>query len=170
VFGESPVARALERMGAALDWDVRVGLEPLTADTSAVVVASHGRGELAVLRAALSAEVGYIALVASRRRAAGVLDELGATEAERGRIHAPAGLDIGARSAAEIALSVCAGIVAARPRVARVPDAPAPPGPAVAVDPVCGMEVLVEDGALQAGDVYFCGPGCLAAWRARATR
>jgi hypothetical protein len=29
------------------------------------------------------------------------------------------------------------------------------------------MEVLVEDGALQAGDVYFCGPGCLAAWRAR---
>ena len=45
---------------------------------------------------------------------------------------------------------------------ARVPDAPAPPGPAVALDPVCGMEVLVEDGALQAGDVYFCGPGCLA--------
>jgi xanthine dehydrogenase accessory factor len=99
-----------------------------------------------------------------------VLDELGAPEDERGRIHAPAGLDIGARSAAEIALSVCAGIVAARPRVARVPDAPAPPGPTVAVDPVCGMEVLVEDGALQAGDVYFCGPGCLAAWRARATR
>ena len=99
-----------------------------------------------------------------------MLDELGATEGERGRIHAPAGLDIGARSAAEIALSVCAGIVAARPRVARVPDAPAPPGPTVAVDPICGMEVLVEDGALQAGDVYFCGPGCLAAWRARATR
>jgi len=51
--------------------------------------------------------------------------------------------------------------------VVGVPDAPAPPGPTVAVDPVCGMEVLVEDGALQAGDVYFCGPGCLAAWRAR---
>ena len=71
------------RVGAALDWDVRTGLDPLSPDTSAVVVASHGRGELAVLRAALSAGVGYIALVASRRRAAGVLDELGATEAER---------------------------------------------------------------------------------------
>jgi xanthine dehydrogenase accessory factor len=167
VFGESPVARALVRVGAALDWDVRLGLDPLTPDTSAVVVASHGRGELPVLRAALDAEVDHIALVASRRRAAGVLAELGATDAERARIHAPAGLDIGARSAGEIALSVCAAIVAARPRVARVPDAPVPPGPAVAVDPVCGMEVLVEDGALQAGEVYFCGPGCLAAWRAR---
>jgi xanthine dehydrogenase accessory factor len=167
VFGESPVARALVRVGAALDWDVRLGLDPLTPDTSAVVVASHGRGELPVLRAALDAEVDHIALVASRRRAAGVLDELGATDAERARIHAPAGLDIGARSAGEIALSVCAAIVAARPRVARVPDAPVPPGPAVAVDPVCGMEVLVEAGALQAGDMYFCGPGCLAAWRAR---
>ena len=137
----------------------------------AVVVASHGRDELRVLRAALDADVAYIALVASRRRAAGVLGELSATEVERARIHAPAGLDIGARSAAEIALSVCAGIVAARPRVARVADTPVAPGPVVAVDPICGMEVLVEEeGALQAGDVYFCGPGCLAAWQARITR
>lgn len=171
VFGESPVARALLRVGAALEWDVRAGLDPLTADTSAVVVASHGRDEIPVLRAALDADVEYIALVASRRRAAGVLDALGATEADRARIHAPAGLDIGARSAGEIALSICAGIVAARPRVARPRrddlGGPTPPGPVVARDPVCGMEVLVEEGALQAGDVYFCGPGCLAAWQAR---
>ena len=39
------------------------------------------------------------------------------------------------------------------------PTRPPRPVPAVAVDPICGMEVLVEDGALQAGDVYFCGPG-----------
>jgi xanthine dehydrogenase accessory factor len=171
VFGESPVARALERVGAALDWDVRVGLEPLTADTSAVVVASHGRDEIRVLRAALDAGVDYIALVASRRRAAGVLRELVATDDERARIQAPAGLDIGARSAGEIALSVCAGIVAARPRVAQPRrDDPAPPAsaPMVAVDPICGMEVLAGEGTLQAGDAYFCGPGCLAAWQARA--
>jgi xanthine dehydrogenase accessory factor len=167
VFGESPVARALVRVGAALDWDMRADLDPLTADTSAVVVASHGRGELPVLRAALAASVDYIALVASRRRAAAVLDELGITEVERARIHAPAGMDIGARSAAEIALSVCAGIVAARPRVARVTDAPVAPGPVVAVDPICGMEVLVGADTPQAGEVYFCGPGCLAAWQAR---
>jgi xanthine dehydrogenase accessory factor len=39
VYGESPVARALERLGTALDWDMRPGLDPVTADTSAVVVA-----------------------------------------------------------------------------------------------------------------------------------
>ena len=157
VFGESPVARAIARVGAAVDWDVRVGLEPLTADTSAVVVASHGRDEIPVLRAALDADVDYIALVASRRRAAGVLDELGATDGERSRIHAPAGLDIGARSPGEIALSVCAGIVAARPRVARPAVGP-PPNPTVAVDPICGMEVLVGDGTLQAGGRVLLRP------------
>jgi xanthine dehydrogenase accessory factor len=167
VFGESPVARALERVGAALDWDVRLGPEPLTPDTSAVVAASHGRDEIRVLRAALDVGVDYIALVASRRRAAGVLEELGATDDERARIHAPAGLDIGARSAGEIALSVCAGIVAARPRVARPRATPPAPAAAVAVDPICGMRVLVGEGTLQAGDAYFCGPGCLAAWQAR---
>ena len=167
VFGESPVARALVRVGAALDWDVRAGLDPLTADTSAVVVASHGRDELPVLRAALDADVDYIALVASRRRAAGVLDELGATDGERARIHAPAGLDIGARSARR--RSRCRSAPGSSPLGRGWPGPPLapPPGPGVAVDPICGMEVLVGDGTLQAGDVYFCGPGCLLAWQAR---
>jgi xanthine dehydrogenase accessory factor len=166
VFGESPVARALERVGAAMDWDVRPGLDPLTADTSAVVVASHGRDELPVLRAALDEGVAYIALVASRKRAAGVLDELGATEVERARIQAPAGLDIGARSAAEIALSICAGIVASRPRLPRLAIAETV-RTTVAIDPVCGMEVAVSPASLHVGDVYFCGPGCMASWRAQ---
>jgi xanthine dehydrogenase accessory factor len=169
VFGESPVARALERVGAAMEWDMRPGLDPVTTDTSAVVVASHGRDELPVLRAALDQGVAYIALVASRKRAAGVLDELGATEVERARIQAPAGLDIGARSAAEIALSICAGIVASRPRLSHV--APGRGGleelvrATVAIDPVCGMEVAISPASLHVGDVYFCGPGCMASWQ-----
>jgi xanthine dehydrogenase accessory factor len=165
VYGESPVARALERLGTALDWDMRPGLDPVTADTSAVVVASHGRDELPVLRAALDEGVGYIALVASRRRAAGVLDDLGATDVERARIHAPAGLDIGARSAGEIALSICAGIVSSRPRLARRTVVEAVRA-AVAVDPVCGMEVAVSPASLHVGEVYFCGAGCMTSWRA----
>jgi xanthine dehydrogenase accessory factor len=169
VFGESPVARALERVGAAMEWDMRPGLHPVTADTSAVVVASHGRDELPVLRAALDEGVAYIALVASRKRAAGVLDELGATEVERARIQAPAGLDIGARSASEIALSICAGIVASRPRLAQLAPVYADDAEAVrtavAIDPVCGMEVAVSPASLHVGDVYFCGPGCMASWQ-----
>lgn len=180
VYGEAPVARALVRVGNSLDWDVRSGVDPaapIAADTSAVVVASHGRDEATVLRAALAAGVGYIALVASRRRSAGVLEELaalGVDEGQRGRIHAPAGLDIGARTAAEIALSVFADIVANRPRAA-VPQATAEPasGPlavpgigtvATASDPVCGMDVAVTPSSISAqhaGDaVYFCGTGC----------
>jgi xanthine dehydrogenase accessory factor len=168
------VARAVVRVGHALDWDVRAGVDPgaaIAPDTAAVVVASHGRDEAAVLRAALRAEVPYVALVASRRRAAGVLDDLaaqGVPTGQRERIHAPAGLDIGARTAPEIALSVFAEIVAQRPRVvlpAGSPaEVPAAGEPEVAIDPVCGMEVAVTTASITAqhdGEtVHFCGTGC----------
>jgi hypothetical protein len=73
------------------------------------------------------------------------------------------GLDIGARSAGEIALSICAGIVSSRPRLARRAVAEAVRA-AVAVDPICGMEVAVSPASLHVGDVYFCGAGCMASW------
>jgi xanthine dehydrogenase accessory factor len=170
VHGDAPVARALVRVGHALDWDVRSGTDagaPVAPDTSAVVVAAHGRDEAPVLLAALRAEVPYVALVASRRRAAAVLAELDVPDEQRARIHAPAGLDIGARTAPEIALSVFADIVARRPRV-RIPDvgsaATVAPAVEVARDPVCGMEVAVTPESLSAQHagvaVYFCGTGC----------
>lgn len=173
VFGEAPVARALVRVGHALDWDVRSSVDagaPIATDTSAVVVASHGRDEATVLRAALKADVPYIALVASRRRSAAVLAELAVDAEQRDRIHAPAGLDIGARTAQEIALSVFADIVANRPRVT-IPDGlpgqvAASPEPSIATarDPVCGMTVAVSAASLSAQHAgvttYFCGTGC----------
>jgi xanthine dehydrogenase accessory factor len=167
VHGEAPVARALVRVGTALDWDVRAGVDasaPISPDTSAVVVASHGRDEATVLRRALQAGVGYVALVASRRRSVGVLAELAAVGVDGSRVHAPAGLDIGARTAGEIALSVFADIVACRPRVVvPVPDG-ATAEPAVARDPVCGMDVAVTSSSIavqHAGaPVFFCGTGC----------
>lgn len=173
VFGEAPVARALVRVGHALDWDVRSSVDagvPIAADTSAVVVASHGRDEATVLRAALKADVPYIALVASRKRSVAVLAELGVDAEQRDRIHAPAGLDIGSRTAQEIALSVFAEIVCHRPRV-NIPDGlsgqvAASPEPLIetARDPVCGMTVAVSAASLSAQHAgvttYFCGTGC----------
>ena len=67
--------------------------------------------EAGMIRAALDAGVGYIGLVASRKRGAAVLAEMTLTDAERGRVHTPAGLDIGARNAPEVALSIVAEIV-----------------------------------------------------------
>jgi xanthine dehydrogenase accessory factor len=63
---------------------------------------------------ALAAPAPYIALIASSKRAGLVLDYLrqeGVAEAEFRRIHAPAGLDLGAKTAEEIALSVLSEIV-----------------------------------------------------------
>jgi xanthine dehydrogenase accessory factor len=165
VYGHAPVARALVEVGRALGHDVRAveSTAPLPADLAAVVVAAHGRDEEPVLTAATRAGVPYVGLVASRRRGAAVLAPLDLTDEEQAGVHTPAGLDIGARTPAEIALSVYAEIVALRPRRARAP-APAQPAVAEAVDPVCGMTIAVTTATLSAShagrSVYFCGPGC----------
>ncbi|MEV0285109.1 MULTISPECIES: XdhC family protein [unclassified Kribbella] len=166
VFGDAPIARALGRVGEALGYEIRaVGNpeEPFPADTAAVVVASHGRHEERVLTAAIRAGVPYVALVASRRRGHAVVAGLDLSEDEKARVHTPAGLDIGARAAPEIALSVLAEIIATRPQPARQVSVPSVL-PAEAVDPVCGMTVAVTAASLRLehnGRVWhFCGPGC----------
>ena len=91
--------------------DSEDGSEP--ADATAVVIASHGGPEAEMIRAALDAGVGYIGLVASKVRGASILDGLGLSEAERARVHTPVGLAIGAKTAAEIAVSIVAEVIQA---------------------------------------------------------
>jgi xanthine dehydrogenase accessory factor len=173
VHGTAPIAQALRAGGAALGFATRGGDQeaPLTPDAAAVVVATHGRGEEALLAGALGAGVPYVGLVASRRRGAAVLAGLDVEETARDRVHTPAGLAIGAATPEEVALSILAEIVASRPRPRRGTgehDEGMAPGPgegtATAVDPVCGMTVVAappspwadHDGARR----WFCGPGC----------
>jgi xanthine dehydrogenase accessory factor len=66
------------------------------------------------LLASLPSAAGYVGLLGSRRRLAGRLARLrasGVSESDLSRLKAPIGLDIGARSAWEIAASVMAEIV-----------------------------------------------------------
>jgi xanthine dehydrogenase accessory factor len=155
VVGESPVARALADLGPRLGLDV--GPEA-GADDLALVVASHGRDEQDALAAALAGHVPYVGLVASRRRGAAVVEELRSAGVDVSRLRTPAGLDIGARTPAEIALSILAEVVSVRRARTVAPVA------AVAIDPVCGMEVpaaapspsVVRDGET----VWFCCDGC----------
>jgi xanthine dehydrogenase accessory factor len=181
VVGETPIAGAVLRLGAELGWNV-VGvdgehLEPRSADL-ALVVAAHGRDELHTLRRGLESGLPYVGLVASRKRGDGVLAELrgdGVPDDLLARVDVPAGLDIGARTPAEVALSILASIVAVH-RGGRVEGsghvhAPAITSVATTVDPICGMTVaaLPSTPSLQYNGetVYFCCDGCKAKFEAQ---
>ena len=89
-----------------------------------VVVSTQGRGDEAALLAALSVEADYVAFVGSRNKA----DKLKATLAKQGvaderlaGLKAPAGLDLGAITPEEIAMSILAEITVERRRGQRIP-------------------------------------------------
>jgi xanthine dehydrogenase accessory factor len=169
VEGDLPISHALLSIGAELGLDtvaVTGGeFAPRPGDL-ALVVAGHGRDELPALRRGLEAGLPYVGLVASRKRGHGVLGELrsdGLDPELLERIDTPAGLNIGARTAPEIALSILARIVEVRRR-----EAAAPVAATRAIDPVCGMEVVVmadTPAVVHAGETFhFCGAGCKAAF------
>jgi xanthine dehydrogenase accessory factor len=143
IVGSTPVADALLRLADVLDYATARSLPGGTPpeNAAAVIIASHGRDEHEAIRLALEAGVPYIALVASRRRGAAVLDELDLTPEQRDRVKTPAGLDIGARTAAEVALSILAELVE-KLRADRPHATPGPPVPAsqpIPVEPAAGV-------------------------------
>jgi xanthine dehydrogenase accessory factor len=128
VIGNTPIAAALADLGTRVGYAVITSddaPDKVDADAAAVVVASHGRGEERTLEAALEAGVPYVALVASARRGTAVRDALDVPQELRDQVRTPAGLDIGARTPAEIALAILAEIVASRTDPALSPGAPA---------------------------------------------
>jgi xanthine dehydrogenase accessory factor len=156
----------------------------------AVVVASQGHYDEPALETVLRAGAPYVGLLASRKRGETVRAWLRECQVPHlDRLHNPAGLDLGARSPEEVALSILAEIVQSgtrRPAAAgldvHADAAPVAPGStptfagrmlqmaaapgAVAIDPVCHMEVEVA-GARHVAEVdgvmyYFCCPGCRA--------
>ncbi|HSM09231.1 MAG TPA: XdhC family protein [Gemmatimonadota bacterium] len=156
------------------------------------VVATHGEYDEPALRAAFATDVPYIGLVASPKRGSSVRTSLaaaGVSEKDLARMKFPAGLDIGARRGDEIALSIMAEIIQVRQGLealtwedgaeAAAGDSDAgggvsaktrAAGPAVAIDPICRMEVKVE-GALHTHEWdgrtwYFCCDGCRAKFAA----
>jgi xanthine dehydrogenase accessory factor len=134
------------------------------------VVASQGHYDEAALAPLLAAEPAFVGLLASPRRGAAVkalLAEQGVAPERLDRISVPVGLDIGARTPGDVAISIVAQIVASSPQRAAVE---ATTLPAAAFDPVCGMEVdlatalhRIEHG----GRTYaFCCAGCRASFAA----
>jgi xanthine dehydrogenase accessory factor len=169
IFGSAPVARALADLSRQAGYEVNQTEDAeaqLPGDTSAVVIATLGRFDEQAIMLALAAGVPYIGLVASRKRGTAVLDGLGLSDADRARIHTPAGLDIGAQTPAEIAVSILAEIVATNGSAAVAGPEPAPAAAeATAIDPVCGMSVAAVEATLHVEEegltTWFCSEGCM---------
>jgi xanthine dehydrogenase accessory factor len=212
VVGATPVADALVRVGRSLDYEVvwavdsdarhdvgprasaagatvvvlgeLDGVLSISGSDVAAVVASQGHDDDLALETILKRGVSYVGLVASRKRGAAIRASLG----ERGvpgieTIRSPAGLDLGARVPAEVALSVLAEIVKLSPSLspaygatcgaqeaaavstanAAPADPPAAPR-AYAIDPVCGMKIEIgstrHTAELDGVTYYFCCSHC----------
>ncbi len=190
VLGYEAIAAALVRIGQALRFQITVidpvatrealpqadrvvntlnlPSLPMTSSTS-IVIATHGRFDEDALEQALRTSASYIALVASRKRAGVILQRLrerGIPHEALSRVKSPAGLDIGAATAEEIALSIMAEIVQeSRRGAAKENSTETPPRPtAEAQDPICGMLVTVATARYtseyRGEQVYFCCEAC----------
>jgi len=197
LFGSSPAVRVLARIGHAMG--CRVGVVDPNADKADfpeaegvlrtispdavprgahVLVATMGEGDLEAIEAVVTRAPVYLGIIASPKRFAQLRDALlarGMSREALAGIAAPAGLDIGARTPEEIAVSIMAQIVERRRSASKVPKTAEPAeAPREATDPVCGMSVTIA-GASQTAEVhgvqyYFCCSGCRAKFLADSTR
>jgi xanthine dehydrogenase accessory factor len=192
LIGASPINAALQQLAPVLDFAVSQvddsSLQQARIDEHTfVVIATHGLYDENVLEHVLVSPAAYIGMVSSPRRAEACrnyLRESGLSEAQIARLRAPAGLDIGARTPAEIATSILAELVQLRHQAGsgetkavnvtestvavQLPTSetvtPAMTQPTEAIDPVCGMSVEIAEArhtSVHNGRTfYFCCPAC----------
>jgi xanthine dehydrogenase accessory factor len=137
VLGASPVAVALADIAPRFGYHVTVCAPPEDQHLFAapdqriegyalpatqeghrfIIVATQGRGDEAALTAALSAEADHVAFVGSRRKVAALREKIlaaGMPAEQFNRLKGPAGLDLGAVTPEEIALTILAELLAVR--------------------------------------------------------
>ena len=137
-----------------------------------LVVSTQGEGDEEALEQAVNSDAFYVAFVASKTKAAKVMEFLesrGVRREKINRVKAPAGLNIGATSPEEIAVSILAEIVQIRAREAKSAAKPAASAALNVIqndakDPICGMTVekskAKHKAEFQGKTFYFCCAGC----------
>lgn len=181
LVGRGPVVETLAKLGKAMDFTV-VLISPEAAPErffvqlhitprTFIVVATHGTSDEEALEQALRSEADYVSLVASKKRAGAIIETLRARRVpaeQLGRLRAPAGLDIGAVTPEEIAVSILAEIIQVS-RSQKVQWKPAEAaseatGESEARDPVCGMFVEIASANYRSEasgrSFYFCCLRC----------
>jgi len=118
IMGTSPVAQALGALAPQFSWSVAsVPQEDRPNRRSFIVIATQGQGDLDALKVALAAKADYVAFVGSHRKYATLAEKLASAGFDKSAIesvNAPAGLDLGAVTPEEIALSILAQLVQVR--------------------------------------------------------
>ena len=179
IYGSTPTATALAQMAYVMDFDIHlfgagvteiemikdIQLEekfqsPL--GRSIAVVATQGEGDIKALKAAIKTDALHIFFIASRKKGGEVT--VGFSPEDMDKIKFPAGLDIGAVTPEEIAVSILAEIV----QVLRFQDSAGfreeSKETSMVKDPVCGMEVNPAKASHSVKHnnemVYFCCEGC----------
>jgi xanthine dehydrogenase accessory factor len=191
--GRSPAVDALARLVEQLGWRATVvddggnpsdhpGVSSFSSNLdfsglgidgrSFIVVATQGHYDEAALQAALATNAAYVGLVASRKRASAVIEHLrtsGVSDEALTRVTAPAGLDLGSVEHDEMAVAILAELVALKAQ-GGLNGGIEIKTPEFAVDPVCHMDVDVQDAKyiseFDGNTYYFCAASCQKAFDA----
>ena len=168
IMGRSPVGRTLASLAKTINYTVSIASPGLDLNGLSVgprtfiVVSTQGEGDEEALEEALKTDASYVTFVASRAKAAKVLQSLterGISPERLNQVRAPAGLDIHAGSPEEIAVSILAEIVQLSRSQAIEHIATA-----AEKDPICGMTVDITTAKYQSEfdgkQFYFCCGGC----------
>lgn len=123
ICGSGPVALALGALAVQFDFDLQIGADQgydFTATATGpqfIIIATQGKSDEAALRAAILASPKFAAFVGSRRKfntLAARLRDKGVPAADLAQVKSPAGLDIGAITPDEIALSILSEVILKR--------------------------------------------------------
>ena len=192
VFSSSHIAMALAKIAKAMDYQVDVvmtepdsslfptvdsltSLAELNVENVSVnahiVVCTQGERDLQSLYEAIQAKSRYLAFVSSRKKANGIFIDLkrqGVSFDELAKIKTPAGLDIGAKTPEEVAISILAEIIQLYRKEKEEDQKPVDLGAAMSdayyINPVCNIPVQKSTAKhvleYNGDKVYFCCDGC----------
>ena len=180
IYGSTPTATALAQMAYVMDFDIHLFGAGVTEiemtkgiqleeqfqsppGRSVAIVATQGEGDIKALKAAIKTDALHIFFIASRKKGGEVT--AGFSPEDMDKIKFPAGLDIGAVTPEEIAISILAEIVQVTRKDSVGGEAKEDSGLTSKIkDPVCGMTVnpAISEYSLEHNDemYYFCCGGC----------